>query len=124
MPESSLLQDIRFGWRSMRRAPGFTVTALVALALGIGGTIAIFSVVNAVLLRPLPLGDSDRLVAILHHMSNPVAPANFLDWKRQSASFERMGAAEYWTPIVTGDATPEKVQALRLTTDALALAGV
>ena len=124
MTESPLLQDLRFGWRSMRRAPGFTITALVALALGIGGTAAIFSVVNAVLLRPLPLADPDRLVAILHHKSNPVAPANFLDWRRQSTSFERMGAAEYWTPNVTGDAAPEKVQALRLTTDALTLAGI
>jgi putative ABC transport system permease protein len=124
MTDSTLLSDLRFGWRSLLRAPAFTATALVALALGIGGTAAIFSVVNAILLRPLPLGDPDRLVAILHHRNNPVAPANFLDWKRQSTSFEHMGAAEYWTPNVTGDAAPEKIQALRLTTDALAIAGV
>jgi predicted permease len=124
MTDSTLLSDLRFGWRSLLRAPAFTGTALVALALGIGGTAAIFSVVNAVLLRPLPLGDPDRLVAVLHHRDNPVAPANYLDWKRQSMSFERMGAAEYWAPNVTGDAAPEKVQALRLTTDALAIAGV
>ena len=124
MTDSTLLSDLRFGWRSLLRAPAFTTTALVALALGIGGTAAVFSVVNAILLRPLPLGDPGRLVAILHHRNNPVAPANFLDWKRQSTSFERMGAAEYWTPNVTGHATPEKIQALRLTTDALAIAGV
>ena len=124
MPDWTLPSDLRFGWRSLLRAPAFTATALVALALGVGGTAAIFSVVNAVLLRPLPLGDPDRLVAILHHSNNPVAPANFLDWRRQSTSFERMGAAEYWTPNVTGDATPEKIQALRLTTDALTIAGV
>ena len=124
MLDSTLLSDLRFGWRSLLRAPAFTATALVALALGVGGTAAIFSVVNAVLLRPLPLGDPDRLVAILHHRNNPVAPANFLDWRRQSSSFERMGAAEYWTPNVTGDVVPEKIQALRLTTDALVIAGV
>jgi len=124
MIESNLINDLRFGWRSMRRAPAFTATALIALALGIGGTAAIFSVVNAVLLRPLPLGDPERLVAILHHRNNPVAPANFLDWKRQSTSFERVGAAEYWTPNLTGNGSPEKVQALRLTTDAFAIAGV
>jgi putative ABC transport system permease protein len=124
MIESTILRDLQFGWRSMTRARGFTATALVALALGIGGTTAIFSVVDAVLVKPLPLGDPDRLVAILHHRNNPVAPANFLDWRRLSASFERVGAAEYWTPNVTGDGTPEKVQGLRLTTDALLIAGV
>ncbi|HEY2376712.1 MAG TPA: ABC transporter permease [Gemmatimonadaceae bacterium] len=124
MIESTILRDVRFGWRSLMRARAFTSTALVALALGIGGTTAIFSVVDAVLLRPLPLGDPDRLVAILHHRSNPVAPANFLDWRRQSTAFERVGAAEYWTPNVTGGGNPEKVQALRLTTDALQLAGI
>jgi predicted permease len=120
----STVQDLRYGWRSMLRARAFTITALVALALGIGGTSAIFSVVDAVLLAPLPLGDPDRIVALLHHRNSPVAPANFLDWKRESRSFERMGAAEYWTPNVTGGGTPEKVQALRLTTDAFAIAGV
>ncbi len=124
MIESTILRDLQFGWRSMTRARGFTATALITLALGIGGTTAIFSVVNAVLLKPLPLGDPDRLVAILHHRNNPVAPANFLDWRRLSASFERVGAAEYWTPNVTGDGVPEKVQGLRLTTDALLIAGV
>ena len=108
----------------MLRARAFTVTALIALALGIGGTTAIFSVVDEVLLKPLPLGDSDRLVAILQHRSNPVSPANFVDWRRLSTSFERLGAAEYWTPNVTGDGTPEKVQGLRLTRDALQMAGV
>ena len=124
MTESTLLRDLQFGWRSMIRARAFTLTALVALALGIGGTTAIFSVVNAVLVTPLPLGDPERLVAILHHRNNPVAPANFIDWRRQSTSFERVGAAEYWSPNITGEGRPEKVQGLRLTTDALMLAGV
>ena len=120
----STAQDIRFGWRSMLRARAFTITALLALALGIGGTSAIFSVVDAVLLAPLPLGEPDRIVAILHRTNAPVAPANFLDWKRQSTAFERMGAAEYWTPNVTGGSAPEKIQALRLTADAMVIAGI
>ena len=124
MPNSTLLQDLRYGWRSLLRARAVTLTALVALALGIGGTSAIFSVVDAVLLEPLPLGDPGRIVAILHHRDRPVAPANFLDWQRRTTSFAQMGAAEAWTPSVTGDGTPEKVPALRLTTEALALARV
>jgi len=124
MRNSSLPQDLRYAFRAMLRAPAFTVTALIALALGVGGTSAIFSVVDAVLLRPLPLGHPERLVAILHRRDNPVAPANYLDWKQQSTAFEQMGAAEYWTPSITGDGPPEKVQGLRLTTGALALAGV
>ena len=124
MPNSTVLHDLRYGWRALFRARTVTLTALVALALGIGGTSAIFSVVDAVLLEPLPLGRPDRLVAILHHRDRPVAPANFLDWKRGTASFEQMGAAEAWSPSVTGDGTPEKLPALRLTTEALALARV
>ena len=124
MLESTLWQDLRYASRALLRTRGFTVTALVALGLGVGGTSAIFSVVDGVLLKPLPLGDPDRLVAILHRRDNPVAPANFLDWKRQSRSFERMGAAEYWTPTLTGDGPAERIQALHVTTDALALANV
>ena len=124
MFDSTILQDLRYGWRAMWRGRGFTATALLALALGIGGTSAIFSVVDAVLLQPLPLGDPDAIVAILHRRTQPVAPANFLDWRGQSAAFSRMGAAEYWTPNVTRDGPAEKVQALHVTTDAFALAEV
>lgn len=124
MLNSTLSQDIRYGWRALLAARAVTLTALVALALGIGATSAIFSVVDAVLLKPLPLGDPDRIVALLHHRDHPVAPANFLDWKRRTTSFAQMGAAEAWGPSVTGDGTPEKVPALRLTTEALALARV
>ena len=124
MLESTFWQDLRYAMRGLVRTRGFTLTALVALGLGIGGTSAIFSVVDAVLLEPLPLGDADRIVAILHRHDNPVAPANFLDWKRESTSFERMGAAEYWSPTLTDDGPAERIQALRLTVDALAIAGV
>lgn len=92
------LQDARYAIRSLARNPGFALAAIVALALGIGANTAILSVVNAILLRPLPYAAPDRLVVLLHRGTNPVAPANFLDWRRQARSFEAMGAADYWTP--------------------------
>jgi len=116
-------RDIRYAVRTLLRRPGFTVVAVIALALGIGATSAIFSVVSAVLLRPLPYRDPDQLVVILHEGRNPVAPANYLDWKRQSSLFSSFGAAEYWSGTVTGDA-PERVQGLRVTSEVLAMTGV
>src|SRR5436190_6241596 len=91
-------QDVRYGFRNMLRTPGFTAVAVLALALGIGANTAIFSVVNAVLLRPLPYNDPDRLVVILHGGQNPVAVANYADWRDQQHSFERIAAADFWTP--------------------------
>ena len=93
--------DLRFGSRSLRKTPVFTVVAVIALALGIGATTAILSVVNAVLLRPLPYANSDRLVVILHNGNNPVAPANVIDWKKQTHSFTDVAAAEYWGANLT-----------------------
>ena len=72
-------KDARYGARSLRRTPVFTVVAVVTLALGIGANTAIFSVVNAVLLRPLAYNDANRLITILHHKTDPVTPANYFD---------------------------------------------
>jgi predicted permease len=119
----SILQDIRFGLRTLRRSPGFTIAAVLALALGIGANAAIFSVVNAVLLRPLPYVDPDRLVVVLHG-TGPVAPANFLDWKSQSHSFTDMAAAEFWTANISDSGQPEKLMALRVTPNMFPLLGV
>ena len=119
-----LRQDVRYGLRMLRKHPGFTAVAVLTLALGIGANTAIFSVVNAVLLRPLPYKDSDRLAVILHSGRNPVAPASFLDWQKQSHSFESMGAAEYWTPNVTGAERAEKLWALHITASILPMLGV
>jgi predicted permease len=118
------LQDVRYGFRMLRKRPGFTAVAVITLALGIGANTAIFSVVNAVLLRPLPYRDSDRLTVILHSGRNPVAPASFLDWQKQSRSFESMGAAEYWTPNVTSTQNAEKLWALHITSSLLPMLGV
>ena len=120
----TLLQNLRYTIRALRKSPGFTAVAAITLALGIGANTAIFSVVNAVLLRPLPYEDDSRLVVILNQGRNPVAPANFIDWRTQSQSFSQMGAAEYWTPNLTGTDNPEKLWALHVTPDIFPMMGV
>jgi putative ABC transport system permease protein len=119
-----LRHDVRYGLRGLLRNPGFTAVAVIALALGIGANSAIFSAVNAILLRPLAYRDSERLVVILNHGRGPVAPANFIDWKAQSRSFENMGAAEFWTPDLTNTDVPEKLWATRVTSDIFPTLGV
>jgi putative ABC transport system permease protein len=117
------VQDVRYAVRTLVKRPAFTMVAVTALALGVGATTAIFSVVNGVLLRPLPYRDPDGLVAVLHDTRDPVSPANYLDWKRQATVFSSVGAAEYAAGIVSGEA-PERVQGLRVTSDVLAMTGV
>ena len=78
------MRDVRYAVRTLIRRPGFTIVAVTALALGIGATTAIFSVVNGVLLRPLPYREPDRIVAVLHNGRNPVSPANYVDCRFQS----------------------------------------
>ncbi len=118
------IQDARHAVRALAKSPGFAFVAIAALALGIGANTAILSVVDAILMKPLPYVGAERLVVLLHHGRNPVAPANFLDWRAQSRSFEAMGAAEYWTPNLTAAENPEKLYALRMTADVLPMLGV
>ncbi|MFZ0521135.1 MAG: ABC transporter permease [Candidatus Acidiferrales bacterium] len=115
----TLLQDWRYGLRTMLRAPGFTATAVIVLALGIGANTAIFSVVNAVLLRPLPFDQPDRLVQLWHtppQASFPgikefaVSPANFIDWRNQSHAFEGMSAYGFGRYTLTGSGEPEAIR--------------
>jgi len=112
---STLVQDIRYGWRTLRKSPGFTAVAVLVLALGIGANTAIFSVVNAVLLRPLPFNQPDRLVELYHvppqaafpgiHLF-AVSPANFFDWRAQAHSFEGMAAYGFGHYTLTGKGQP------------------
>jgi len=119
-----VIQDIRYALRTLRANPGFTAVAVVALALGIGANSAIFSMVSAVLLRPMPLRNIDRVVSIWETNSRIGLPmavtseANYFDWKRQSRSFESMGAAfalpDYGVNVLHGRA-PEHVPAGKAT---------
>jgi putative ABC transport system permease protein len=118
------LKDLRYGARTLLRNPGFTLVAMLTLALGIGANTAIFSVVNAVLLRPLAYQDSDRLVTILHDGTDPVAVANYVDWRDQSRSFEAMGAADYWSANLTGGDVTEHVLGLKVTQNLLPMLGI
>jgi len=120
----TLWQDLRYGLRALAKRPGFTTVAVVTLALGIGANTAIFSVVNAVLLRPLPYREADRLVVALHGGNNPVSPIDFAEWRGQNTVFEQMAAAEFWSPNLTGRDQPEQLWAVRATDNLFAMLGV
>jgi putative ABC transport system permease protein len=110
-----MLHDLRYGIRVLLRAPGFTATAVTALALGIGATTAIFSVVHSVLLRPLPFREPRQLVALWERNRQDrafVSPANFQDWKEQARSFTGMAAVlDTELNLTGGDGEPEELQA-------------
>jgi putative ABC transport system permease protein len=127
----TLLQDLRYGVRMLRKKPGFTFIAVLALALGIGANTAIFSVVNAVLLRPLPYKEPERLVMVWEHnrpkgrTQNVINPANFLDWQAQNSVFEQMAAFYDDQLNLTGpDANPVEVPAQVTTVNLFTLLGV
>lgn len=120
----TLVQDMRHGIRSMLRTPAFTAIALIVLGLGIGANTAIFSVVDAVLLRPLAYRDSDRLVTILMNGDGPVSAGNYIDWRDQSRSFTAMSAAEVWSPNLTGVDSPEHIPGLKVTQDLFPMLGI
>jgi putative ABC transport system permease protein len=125
----TLLKDLRYSLRTLCKVPGFSIVALLVLALGIGANTAIFSVVNSVVLRPLPYPGADRLALIWEtdlkdgiKREGPSGP-NFLDWKEQSQSFEEMALLEVGTGTVTGEGEPEQVTGLRVTTNFLSMLG-
>ncbi len=122
----TLLRDLRYGIRVLVHEPGFSVLAILALALGIGATTAIFTVVDSVLLRPLPYKDPVRLVVALHgpEATGPVSPADFLDFQRETRSFQGLGAARAWSGTLGGGERPENVPGLRVTAELFELLGV
>ena len=128
----ALLQDVRFSARMLWRQPGFTLVALFALALGIGASTAIFSVVDAVLWRPMPYPRADRLMALAEQRPResrwfgPVSPADYIDWRRDNRSFSEVaahmsGAGAY---NLTGSGDPERVRALEVSPAFLKVIGV
>src|SRR5688572_32393894 len=110
----TIVQDIRYAVRLLARTPGFTAVALLTLALGIGANTAIFTVVNTLLLRPLPYGQPDRLVMVWQDFTARGGPAdewaspgNFADWRKAPGIFEKVAAIGGWRPTLTGGAEPE-----------------
>jgi putative ABC transport system permease protein len=124
------MNDLRFAFRQLIKSPGFTAIAIVALALGIGANTAMFSVVNAILLRPLPFPESDRLTTIwqtnpeVMKMGFPLAPTSvpdFRDWRTQAKSFSAMSAIEGWSTNLTGTDEPEKLSGARVSANLFSL---
>ena len=118
------MNDLKFAFRQLLKNPGFTAVAVLTLALGIGANTAIFSVVNAVLLRPLPYKSPEGIVTVLLGGWAPVAPADFLDWQKQQRSFEHLAAAQYWGGTFTGRDRPEVVTGLGLGEGLFELLGI
>jgi FtsX-like permease family/MacB-like periplasmic core domain len=126
----SLFQDVRYGWRMLLKKPGFTIVAALALALGIGANSAIFSIINAILLKPLPLDDLDRIVALwekvpsrgVEHIEASVA--NYLDWRAQSDSFENLAIYTWWSANLGAIEPPERVRGFYVTPNLLDTVGI
>jgi putative ABC transport system permease protein len=122
--------DVRFGVRMLFKSPTFTIVAVIALALGIGANSAIFSVVNTVLLRPLPYKDPDRLVMVWEddtkhgYPRDTPAAANYMDWKNQNQVFEGMAAVADLSFSLTGVGEPEQIEGQRVSTNLFPLLGV
>jgi putative ABC transport system permease protein len=135
----SFLRDLRIGARALRHAPLFTAAAVATLMLGIGANTAIFSLIDAVLLRPLPFPEPERIVAIWERppktvvtaalesrrQRNPVSPANFLDWRERSRSFQAMAAVSPPMPVgLSGFGQPIAVDGLSVSPDFFRILGV
>jgi len=116
----SFIQDLRFGARMLMKNPGFTLIAVLTLALGIGANTAMFSVVNAVLLRPLPYPAAEQLVQLNHHypkqnLRASVSPVSFAHYRQVSQSFAEIGAMTGWEANLTGQGEPERLRGARVT---------
>jgi len=124
-----LIQDLKYSVRMLAKNPGFTVVAVLTLALGIGANTAIFSVVNAILLRPLPYNDPGQLVQIWEtnplrgFPEFPASPPNFFDWRDQNHSFSQIAAVQYDDYNLTGDGAPMHVFGIDVSPNIFALLG-
>jgi putative ABC transport system permease protein len=127
---STLLKDLQYGLRMLARSPGSTAAAMIALALGIGANSAIFSVVNAVLLRPLPYKDASRLIVIWETklskgiLQEKVSPPDYRDWVEQQRVFEKIAALREQPAVLTGGQLPERVETALISPSAFELLGV
>ena len=128
---TTLLQDLRYAVRLLTRSPGFALVAIATLALGIGANTAIFSVVNALLLRPLPYAHADRLVMVWQDMRARGGPAqewatpgNFADWQKARELFDAMAAIQGWQPSLTGSGAPESLAGEQVTASYFDVLGI
>ena len=125
-----LRQDIGFGARMLRRQPAFTLVALIALALGTGANTAIFSIVDAVLWRPLPYPSTNAVISLGEQrpresrLHGPVAPADFYDWRRDNRTFSAMAAVEPTAINISGGVDPERLSGIAVTAGFLDVLGV
>ncbi len=122
-----LRQDLRYALRSLRRARGFTITAVLVVALGVGANTAAFSVADHVLLRPLPFSHPDRLVKLWQHEGDyarvELSPANYRDWQAMTSSFEGIGAYHGISMNLVGHGEPERLEGAAVTHELLWLLG-
>ncbi|HEV7796548.1 MAG TPA: ABC transporter permease, partial [Pyrinomonadaceae bacterium] len=123
----TLLKDIRYGVRGLLKRPGFTAVAIITLALGIGANTAIFSVVNAVVLRPLPYAEPERLMTLWETMpgsdQRSVAPGNFVDWRAQNKTFLELAATFYANFNLTSDGEPDRIDGATITSNLMSVLG-
>src|SRR5579872_1799805 len=125
-----LIKDLQYAARSLRKTPVFSISAILTLAIGIGANTAIFSVVNAVILRPLPFAQPDRLVRIFEkndrqHISQfSSSIPNYLSWKEQSQSFEAIASIGFVSLNLTGKGDPEQFAGTTLTPSLFPLLGI
>jgi len=122
-------RDVRHAARGLWRSPGFSLAVILTLALGIGGNTAVFSVVDQLLLRPLPYPDGDKLVMVEEstgglNSRDDVSPANWLDWQRESRTFRRFAAWRPWAFTLTGAGEPRRVNAQLVSSEFFPLLGV
>ncbi len=123
-------RDIQYAIRNLLRRPGFLAIAVITLAFGIGGTTAIFSTVNALLVRPLDFPDLERVVAVWETQPsrgvsrNEASMANYLDWRAQNQTFEHLGLIRWWSANLTGVEPPERVQGFLVSANFLNVTGV
>jgi predicted permease len=114
-------RDIRYGLRTLRKSPGFAMTAILTVALGIGANTAIFSVVSAIVLRPLPYKDAERIVTLWQRNNKTgtqeegASPANLMDWRNQNQVFSELAAAEPYSHTLSGQGEPEMFRSWRVT---------
>jgi predicted permease len=129
-PLEEIVTDVRYGLRILRKAPGFTAAAVLTLMLGIGANSAVFSVVEGVLLRPLPFPDSDRIMTLwntypgVDESLQEASPPDFCDWREESRSFAQMAAYERFVWNLAGDPEPVRVRGVRVSGDFFAVMGV